>query len=66
MADSVPGSWISDYLIHLGERYGGDVGRIPLFSKKKKVRLSEVNVPITFLCFSLIGAMVDFADPICL
>jgi hypothetical protein len=43
MVDSVPGPWISDYLINLGEQYGGELSRIPLFAKRKKVRLTEVS-----------------------
>ncbi|KAI6002731.1 hypothetical protein EDD15DRAFT_2465522 [Pisolithus albus] len=41
MADSIPSSWICDYLIEIAERHGGQLGDVPLCNKKKRVQLTE-------------------------
>lgn len=37
-------SWLSSYLIDIGEEYGGSLTSVPQHTKRKKVQLVEVHV----------------------
>ncbi|KAG6334634.1 hypothetical protein ID866_4460 [Astraeus odoratus] len=41
MADSIPASWICNYLIDIAENHGGQLSNAPFFSKKKRVQLID-------------------------
>lgn len=53
MAESFPPAWISDYLIDVAETHGAQLYDAPLFNKKKRVQLTEVELtPRTRLMYT--------------
>ncbi|KDQ55880.1 hypothetical protein JAAARDRAFT_332246 [Jaapia argillacea MUCL 33604] len=41
MADTIRLPWVYDYLVTVGQTYGGNLSNVPTQAKKKKVQLIE-------------------------